>query len=117
MEMIKQGMGAAVGSETTEFSSAQMDVKAKDGVVLDMQQTSDKKKETKEMIIPIQIQGQPAIQQKPKTPKPRMLPFQFPGMAPLPMPPMSMPAMPASNMDPFDMRMPSATDMMAQMQM
>merc|ERR1719447_1112823 len=28
-----------------------------------------------------------------------------------------MPAMPASNMDPFDMRMPSASDMMAQMQM
>merc|ERR1719167_1188517 len=117
MEMIKQGMGAAVGSETTEVTSAQMDVKAKDGIVLDMQQSSDKKKETKEMIIPIQIQGQPAIQQKPKTPRPRMLPFQFPSMPALPMPPMSMPAMPSSNMDPFDMRMPSASDMMAQMQM
>merc|ERR1719178_565852 len=68
------------------------------------------------MIIPIQIQGQPAIQQKPKTPRPRMLPFQFPSMAALPMPPMSMPVMPATSMDPFDMRMPSATDMMAQMQ-
>merc|ERR550532_2108731 len=38
-------------------------------------------------------------------------------MAALPMPPMNMPVMPATSMDPFDMRMPSATDMMAQMQM
>merc|ERR1719341_413681 len=46
-----------------------------------------------------------------------MLPFQFPSMPALPMPAMSMPAMPTTSMDPFDMRMPGATDMMAQMQM
>merc|ERR1719334_59099 len=97
--------GGAGGTVTTDVSSAHTDLKAKDGKILDMQTSSGKKTTTKEMVIPIQIQGQPAIKQKPKTPKPRMLPFEFPQMPELSM-----------SMSPLDMGMPSATDMMEQMQ-
>merc|ERR1712013_300783 len=110
--------GAAGGTQTTEVSTSQQNIKAKDGKILEMQKSANQKSETKEMVIPIQIQGRPAIEQKPKTPRPRMLPFEFPGMPSLGMdctvgtglgmPNMGMPA--------FNMPMPSATDMMAEMQ-
>merc|ERR1719309_1717 len=100
--------GGAGGTQTTEVTTDQKNLKAKDGKILDMQQSANKQTSNKEMIIPIQIQGQPSsIQQKPaRTPKPRMLPFEFPSL-----PSMSM------SMDPFDMGMPSASDMMAKMQL
>merc|ERR1719477_359574 len=105
--------GAAGGTQTTEVSTSQQNIKAKDGKILEMQKTANQKSETKEMVIPIQIQGRPAIEQKPKTPRPRMLPFEFPSMPSLGMDctigtGMGMPA--------FNMPMPSATDMMAEMQ-
>ena len=104
---LRADKGAAGAVQKTEMETSQKNLKAKDGKVLDMQQTSDKKVETKEMVIPIQIQGRPSpVQQKPKTPKPRSLPFEFP----------SMPALDMS-MSPFDMSMPSASDMMQQMQL
>merc|ERR1719342_335834 len=67
------------------------------------------------MVIPIQIEGRPAIE-KPKTPKPRMLPFEFPGMS-MAMPSMTMDcSMPNMQMPGFSMQLSSAADMMAQMQ-
>ena len=93
------------GTQTTEVSSSKTGVKAKDGKILEMQKTSDQRTETKEMVIPIQIQGRPAVKQKAKTPKPRMLPFEFPALPGLSM-----------DMSPFEMAMPSADDMMKQMQ-
>merc|ERR1740128_533150 len=77
--MVLEG-GVAGGTQTTEISSQQQNLKAKDGKILEMQKSADQRKESKEIVIPIQIQGQSSIQQKPRTPKPRMLPFEFPSM-------------------------------------
>ena len=103
-----EGLGAAGGTQTIEVSSSQQNIKAKDGKVIEMQKTADHKSETKEMTIPIQIQGRPAIQQAAKTPKVRMLPFEFPSLPSIQMPSMEMPA--------FNMPMKSASEMMAEMQ-
>jgi hypothetical protein len=75
-----EGIGAAGGSQTIEVSTAQQNIKARDGKVIEMQKTADHKCETKEMTIPIQIEGRPALQQAAKTPKVRMLPFEFPSL-------------------------------------
>merc|ERR1711892_1478922 len=109
--------GAAGGTQTTEISTSQQNLKAKDGKILEMEKSASQKTETKEMVIPIQIQGRPAIEQKPKTPRTRMLPFEFPSMPSLGMD-CSMPSigMPSMGMPAFNMAMPSATDMMADMQ-
>merc|ERR1719232_1100933 len=115
--------GAAGGTQTTEMSSTNQNIKAKDGKILEMQKTGSSASETKEMVIPIQIEGRAPIE-KPKTPKPRMLPFEFPGMSmpsmtmDLSMPSMdlSMPSMDMSMPGFGSMQMSSATDMMAQMQ-
>merc|ERR1711892_994043 len=72
--------GAAGGTQTTEISTSQQNLMAKDGKILEMEKSASQKTETKEMVIPIQIQGRPAIEQKPKTPRTRMLPFEFPSM-------------------------------------
>jgi hypothetical protein len=100
------------------MASSQQNIKAKDGKIIEMQKTSDKKTETKEMVIPIQIQGRPAIEQKVKTPRPRMLPFEFPSLPSLSMPSLDMPSMGMMDMgmQNFNMPMQSASDMMAQMQ-
>jgi len=104
--------GAAGGSQTTEVSSAEQNIKAKDGKIIEMQKNASQKSETKEMVIPIQIQGRTAIEQKPRTPKPRLLPFEFPTMPSLGMDcTIANTSMPA-----FNMSMPSASDMMAEMQ-
>merc|ERR1711892_377110 len=109
--------GAAVGKQTTEMSSSQQNMKAKDGKILEMQKTANQTSETKEMVIPIQIQGRSAIEQKPKTPRTRMLPFEFPSMPSLGMDcTVSGAGMPSMGMPAFNMSMPSATDMMAEMQ-
>ncbi len=110
--------GAAGGTQTVEMASSQQNIKAKDGKIIEMQKTSDKKTETKEMVIPIQIQGRPAIEQKVKTPRPRMLPFEFPSLPSLSMPSLDMPSMGMMDMgmQNFNMPMQSASDMMAQMQ-
>ena len=111
--------GAAGGTQTTETSSTNQNVKAKDGKILEMQKVGSQKTETKEMVIPIQREGGPALQ-KQRTPRPRMLPFEFPGMS-LPTSltmDCSMPslAMPSLQMPGFSMKMSGATDMMAEMQ-
>merc|ERR1719422_2046151 len=107
--------GAAGGTTTTEMTSTNQNVKAKDGKILEMQKSGSNKTEKKEMVIPIQIEGRPAIE-KPKTPRPRMLPFEFPGMS-MAMPSMTMDcSMPNMQMPGFSMQMSSAADMMAQMQ-
>lgn len=107
--------GVAGGTQTVETASSNQNMKAKDGKVIGMQQSSEKASETKEMVIPIQIQGRPSIQQKPRTPRVRMLPFEF---SALPMPSMDMPSlgMPSLGMPEFSMPMQSAGDMMADMQ-
>merc|ERR1719483_1636786 len=109
--------GAAGGTQTTEMSSSQQNMKAKDGKILEMQKTANQTSETKEMVIPIQIQGRSAIEQKPKTPRTRMLPFEFPSMPSLGMDcTISGDGMQSMGMPAFNMAMPSATDMMAEMQ-
>merc|ERR1711892_332914 len=109
--------GAAGGKQTTEMSSSQQNMKAKDGKILEMQKTANQTSETKEMVIPIQIQGRSAIEQKPKTPRTRMLPFEFPSMPSLGMDcTISGGGMLSKGMPAFNMAMPSATDMMAEMQ-
>ena len=109
--------GAAGGSQTTETTSTNQNVKAKDGKILEMQKVGSHKTESKEMVIPIQREGGPAVE-KQKTPRPRMLPFEFPGMSAMPSLTMdcSMPALPSMEMPGFSMKMSSATDMMAEMQ-
>merc|ERR1711892_671055 len=109
--------GAAEGTQTTEISTSQQNLKAKDGKILEMEKSAKQKTETKEMVIPIQIQGRSAIEQKPKTPRTRMLPFEFPSMPSLGMDcTISGGGMPSMGMPAFNMAMPSATDMMAEMQ-
>merc|ERR1711892_359063 len=109
--------GAAGGKQTTEMSSSQQNLKAKDGKILEMEKKANQRSETKEMVIPIQIQGRSAIEQKPKTPRTRMLPFEFPSMPSLGMDcTISGGGMPSIGMPAFNMAMPSATDMMAEMQ-
>jgi len=113
MDIIEGGMG---GKQNVEIVTSNQSMKAKDGKIIEMDNNSNRRTDTKEIIIPIQVEGQHSVQEKPKTPKPRMLPFQFPSfnMPALPMPTLPMPNMALST---FDMTMPSATDMMAQMQM
>jgi len=112
VSIVEGGMG---GKQNVQIVSSSQNIKAKDGKILEMDNHSNRRTETKEIIIPIQIEGQPQPQnhELPKTPKPRVLPFQFPTLS-LPEPAIQMPSMALS---PFDMSMPSATDMMAQMQM
>jgi len=112
---IEQG---GVGSrQTVEVVSSNQNMKVKDGKVLEIDNSSNRRTQNKEIIIPIQVEGQPtptnnSQDNKPKTPRPRELPFHFPSLALPSLPPM--PLMPS--ISPFDMRMPSASDMMAQMQ-
>merc|ERR1712106_329909 len=81
------GMGGKQNIET--FTSSQ-NIKAKDGKIVEMENNSNKRTESKDIIIPIQVEGQSHTSEKPKTPKPRVLPFQFPTqnmpLATLPMP-------------------------------
>merc|ERR550539_965187 len=53
-----------------------------------------------------------------RTPRPRLLPFEFPGLTAMPSLTMdcSMPSLPSLEMPGFNMQMSSATDMMAEMQ-
>jgi len=112
---IEQG---GVGSrQTVEVVSSNQNMKVKDGKVLEIDNSSNRRTQNKEIIIPIQVEGQPtptnnSQDNKPETPRPRELPFHFPSLALPSLPPM--PLMPS--ISPFDMRMPSASDMMAQMQ-
>ena len=108
--------GGAGGTQTTEMSTSHQDIKAKDGKILEMQKGGCQKSETKEIVIPIQIQGRPAVEQKPKTPKPRMLPFDFPSLPSASMD-CTIPSIGIPRGTPaFQMPMLSATDMMAEMQ-
>ena len=105
-----------VGSrQTVEVVTSNQNMKLRDGKVLEIDNSSDRKTQNKEIIIPIQVEGKPAAvntgEEKPRTPRPREVPFHFPSLA-LP----SLPPLPLMSSSPFDMRMPSASDMMAQMQ-
>ena len=113
--MLVMGGGAAGGTQTTEVTSTNQNVKAKDGKILEMQKSGSNRSETKEMVIPIQIEGRAPIE-KPKTPRPRMLPFEFPGMPQMPSSSQMMDcSMPGMGMPGFG-SMSGASDMMAQMQ-
>ena len=109
--------GAVGGSQTTETTSTNQNVKAKDGKILELQKGASHNTETKEMVIPIQREGRPAVE-KQRTPRPRLLPFEFPGLTAMPSLTMdcSMPSLPSLEMPGFSMQMSSATDMMAEMQ-
>ena len=109
--------GAVGGSQTTETTSTNQNVKAKDGKILELQKGASHNTETKEMVIPIQREGRPAVE-KQRTPRPRLLPFEFPGLTAMPSLTMdcSMPSLPSMEMPGFSMQMSSATDMMAEMQ-
>ena len=110
--------GAMGGSQTTETTSTNQNLKAKDGKILEMQRGATHNTETKEMVIPIQIEGRPAVE-KQRTPRPRLLPFEFPGLPAMPSLTMdcSLPSLPSLEMGGgFSMKMSSATDMMAEMQ-
>ena len=109
-------MGGLGGRETVEVVSSNQNMKMKDGLVVEVDNSSARRTQNKEVIIPIVVEGhgQPGEikeQEKPRTPRPRVLPFHFPSMA---LPSQSLPLMPHN---PFDMSMPSASDMMAQMQL
>jgi len=104
-----------IGSrQTVEVVTSNQNMKIKDGIVVDIDNSSNRKTQNKEIIIPIQVEGRPSVnnQDKPRTPRPRELPFHFPTLPVMTMP--QLPMMPS--ISPFDMRMPSASEMMAQMQ-
>ena len=63
-------VGGVGGTQTTETSSAQQNLKAKDGKILELEKSAKQNTETREMVIPINIEGRPAVE-KPRTPKPR----------------------------------------------
>ena len=106
--------GGLGGRETVEVVTSNQNMKMRDGKVLEVDNSSNRRTQNKEVIIPIVVEGQQQEslhQDKPRTPRPRVLPFHFPSMN---LPTLQMPLMPQN---PFDMSMPSASDMMAQMQL
>ena len=107
--------GGLGGRETVEVVTSNQNMKMKDGKVLEVDNSSDRRTQSKEVIIPIVVEGQSPgggnQQEKPRSPRPRVLPFHFPSIN---LPTLPMPLMPQN---PFDMSMPSASDMMAQMQL
>ena len=105
--------GGLGGRETVEVVTSNQNMKMKDGKVIEVDNSSNRRTQNKEIIIPIVVEGQSqenVHQDKPRTPRPRVLPFHFPSM--------NMPSLPLPLMaNPFDMSMPSASDMMTQMQL